>query len=86
MSKVTVLDDPAVRETFWKPRSCFGGEAGALDGRPMYSWATSAPVTVPLFVTLAVTVATVSNRPVAPPGPGAVLPAVLSVYEVVRPE
>jgi hypothetical protein len=79
MLKVTVLEAPGAIETFWKPRSCFGGEAGADDGRPMYSWATSAPVTVPLFVTFAVTVATVSYRPEAPPGAGALLPAVLSV-------
>lgn len=36
-------------------------------------------MTVPLLVIFAVTVATVSYRPIAPPGPGLELPAVLSV-------
>jgi hypothetical protein len=53
---------------------------------PMYSCATSAPVTVPLLVTVAVTVATVSKSPETPPGVGEVLPAVLSVYDVVKDE
>ena len=86
MAKLTLLEAPGAIETFWKPRSCFGGDDGAVDGRPMYSWATSAPATVPLFVTEAVTVATVSYRPEAPPGAGVVLPEDLSVYEVFRLE
>lgn len=50
------------------PRSCLGGEAGAEDGSVMYSWATSAPATSPLLATVAVTVATVSQRSSRPPG------------------
>ena len=50
------------------PRSCFGGEAGAPEGRLMYSCATSAPATEPVFVIVAVTVATFSKRSALPPG------------------
>ena len=50
-----------------KPRSCFGGAAGAPDGNVRYSWETSAPLTEPLLVIVAVTVATCSNRSLRPP-------------------
>ena len=58
----------AVRLSLANPLNCFGAVAGADDGSPIYSCGTSAPVTLPLFVMDAVTVATVVYRSLAPPG------------------
>jgi hypothetical protein len=69
-----------------KPLSCFGGEEGAEDGRPMYNCGTSAPVTVPLFVIVTPTVATTAYNPAVPPGMVVVLPAAVLSDEIVRPE
>jgi len=59
---------PAVRLTFSNPRSCLIGLDGAVEGSPIYNCATSAPVTEPEFVMVAVTVATVSKSEEEPPG------------------
>lgn len=58
---------PTSRSVFWKPRSCLGGVL-ADAGNPTYSWATSAPFTLPELATVTVTVATVSQRSARPPG------------------
>jgi hypothetical protein len=78
---------PAASNCLAKPRSCFGGTAGADAGSVRYNCATSAPVTPPLLVMVAVTVATVSHRSAAPPGIVAPVagPAV-AVLVAVRPE
>ena len=77
---------PAARVNLSKPLSCFGGEEGADDGRPMYNCGTSAPVTVPLFVIVTLTVATTVYNPAVPPGMVVVLPATVLSEEMVRPE
>lgn len=66
--KVATPDAPGSSLSLANPRSCLGGVEGAADGSVMYSCATSAPSTSPLFVMDAVTVATVSQRSAAPPG------------------
>lgn len=50
-----------------KPRSCFGGAAGAPDGNVRYNWETSAPATEPLLAIVAVTVAICWKRSLRPP-------------------
>jgi len=60
---------PASKFCFVKPLSCLGAAVGALAGKLIYSCDTSAPVTPPLFVIFAVTVATVSKRSMEPPTP-----------------
>ena len=51
--KVTVADWPGARTAvFWKPLSCSGGSPAAA-GNARYSWATSAPATVPVFLIVA---------------------------------
>jgi len=57
-AKAKSLVSPGAKVFFSNPRSCFGGELGM----PMYSWATSAPGTVPVFVTEQFTLAIMSNR------------------------
>ena len=49
---VTCLVCPAVSSTFWNPaNSCGASGTAEDDGEPTYSWAISAPVTVPVLVT-----------------------------------
>lgn len=63
---------------FLNPRSWRTGvdEAmAALLGRPIYSCAISAPATVPLFVSVMLTLAILSYKPTAPPGAGVLEPA-----------
>ncbi len=77
---------PAASDSLAKPRSCLGGVAGAEEGSVRYNCATSAPVTLPLLVMVAVTVATVSHRSAAPPGIVApVAGPATAVLEAVRP-
>jgi len=85
--KVAVPLAPGARDSLAKPRSCLGGVAGADAGKVTYNCATSAPVTPPLLVMVAVTVPTVSHRSAAPPGTVAPVagPAV-TVVEAVNPE
>ena len=65
---VAVLLSPGASFSFANPLSCFGGLDGAEEGKVMYSWGASAPCTPPVFLTTAVTVATVSQRSARPPG------------------
>ncbi len=82
-----MAETPAAKLSLSNPRSCFGGLAGADAGSPMYSWATSAPVTEPVLVTVHVIVATVSKRSARPP---LMIPAVAgpdaAVLVIWRPE
>ena len=85
--KVAVPLAPGASDSLANPRSCLGGVAGADAGKVRYSCATSAPVTLPLLVMVAVTVTTVSHRSAAPPGTVApVAGPEVAVVEAVRPE
>lgn len=57
-----------LRRSLLNPLGCFGAVTGANDGTQMYSCATSAPVRFPLFLMVAVVVAMLSNRLLAPLG------------------
>jgi hypothetical protein len=86
--KVRVLLAVGWSVIFLNPRSCRTGVEDAIEellGSPMYSWATSAPATLPLFVSVMLTLAILSYKPAVPPGAEAVEPADVESTDVVKP-